>query len=102
MVGVLLMVDVDPARRGLGRAVPTAPGYVNTFELGVVIYAVHRFGGRKALNFLARHAVVHSHLRRSPRADEEPMVGSIEHHVAGAVTLGRPTLDELALPRVKL
>jgi hypothetical protein len=58
VVGVLLLVDVKPAWRGIRRAIPTPARHVDAFEAGVVIYPVHRFRRWQALHFLARHAVV--------------------------------------------
>src|ERR1700730_2398569 len=83
-------------------AIPPPAGHVHAFEVGVVGYSVHRFGCRQALNFLARHAVVNRHLRRSSGADKEPVPDRVERHVSGAVTPGGPTLDEFSFSRVKL
>src|SRR5260221_10665631 len=70
VVEVLLLVDVDPARRCVRSPVPTSAGHVDALEVGVVIHAIHCFWPGQALNLLARQAVVDGHLRRSPRADK--------------------------------
>src|SRR5258708_3974325 len=70
VVEVLLLVDVNPARRCVRCPVPTPTRYIDALELWVVMHAIHGFRPREILNFLARQAVVNGHLRRSPCADE--------------------------------
>src|SRR5258706_4181333 len=70
MVGVLLLVDVDPAWGGLRRPIPAAARHVDALEVGVIMHPIHGFRRRQTFNFLAGQAVVDGHLRRDPRADQ--------------------------------
>src|ERR1700721_869626 len=54
VVGILLLVDINPAWRCLRRPVPASARHVDAVEVRVIVHTIHRLRSRQALNFLTR------------------------------------------------